>query len=555
MKKRIYLPVILAAALLTGTGCKKYVDKGQIDKFDDNNFWKSEDNVRIYSWNFYSVFAGYGNNATFGDFYFTSLSDDQVGASLKNFTLTVPSDIGGTKWNFEMVRRANLLLERIDRVPTSDETKNHWKGFARFFRAYCYYILVREYGDVPWMDRVPDVSDENYLYKGRDSRTVVMDNVLADLDFAIANLRTKDQENTVNKYVALALKSRVALFEGTWRKYRNLQNSEKFLLAAKDASEQLMKGPFSLNPQYKTIYNSLDLAGNKEAILYKKYVVGYLGHSLINYLSTSTQMDGISKDAVESFVCTDGLPIAQSPLYTGDEDLKHTLTNRDGRLIQSVDTVLAYKGKANKGLTTSTGYRPAKFLNPQVASTDGSKGDTDAPLFWLAEVLLNYAEAAAELNDLGKYAFSQADLDKSVNLLRARAGVAKLEYLGGKSAGVGGKEIIDAKNKTGVSSLIWEIRRERRSELMLDGFRKYDLFRWKLGAAMNTATNPDIIRGAKIPDFPPGTTEKAERDANGYIIVKPVIEREFKERNYLEPIPSGQIALYPDGRLTQNPGW
>nr|WP_295873854.1 RagB/SusD family nutrient uptake outer membrane protein [uncultured Chitinophaga sp.] len=555
MKKRIYLPVILAAALLTGTGCKKYVDKGQIDKFDDNNFWKSEDNVRIYSWNFYSVFSGYGNNATFGDFYFTSLSDDQVGASLKNFTLTVPSDIGGTKWNFEMVRRANLLLERIDRVPTSDETKNHWKGFARFFRAYCYYILVREYGDVPWMDKVPDVTDENYLYKGRDSRTVVMDNVLADLDFAIANLRTKDQENTVNKYVALALKSRIGLFEGTWRKYHNIQGGAKFLLAAKDAGDQLMKGPFTLNPQYKTIYNSMDLAGNKEAILYKKYVVGYLGHSLINYLSTSTQMDGISKDAVESFVCTDGLPIAQSPKYAGDEDLKHTLTDRDGRLIQSVDTVLAYKGRANKGLTTSTGYRPAKFLNPQVASTDGSKGDTDAPLFWLAEVLLNYAEAAAELNDLGQYAFSQGDLDKTVNLLRARAGVAKLEYLGGKSAGVSGKEIIDAKNKAGVSSLIWEIRRERRSELMLDGFRKYDLFRWKLGAAMNTATNPDIIRGAKIPEFPAGTTEKAERDANGYIIVKPVIEREFKDKNYLEPIPSGQIALYPDGRLTQNPGW
>ncbi|QJB29774.1 RagB/SusD family nutrient uptake outer membrane protein [Chitinophaga oryzae] len=509
MKKRIYLPVILAAAMLTGTGCKKYVDKGQIDKFDDNNFWKSEDNVRIYSWNFYSVFSGYGNNATFGDFYFTSLSDDQVGASLKNFTLTVPSDIGGTKWNFEMVRRANLLLERIDRVPTSDETKNHWKGFARFFRAYCYYILVREYGDVPWMDKVPDVTDENYLYKGRDSRTVVMDNVLADLDFAIANLRTKDQENTVNKYVALALKSRIGLFEGTWRKYHNIQGGAKFLLAAKDAGDQLMKGPFTLNPQYKTIYNSMDLAGNKEAILYKKYVVGYLGHSLINYLSTSTQMDGISKDAVESFVCTDGLPIAQSPQYAGDEDLKHTLTNRDGRLIQSVDTVLAYKGKANKGLTTSTGYRPAKFLNPQVASTDGSKGDTDAPLFWLAEVLLNYAEAAAELNDLGQYAFSQGDLDKTVNLLRARAGVAKLEYLGGKSAGVSGKEIIDAKNKTGVSSLIWEIRRERRSELMLDGFRKYDLFRWKLGTAMNTATNPDIIRGAKIPEFPAGTTEKS----------------------------------------------
>lgn len=557
MTKRIYIPVILLVIIAT-VGCKKYVDKGLPDTFDDNNFWRTEDNVRVYSWPFYEMFMGYGNGSTLGDFYFSSLSDDQAAPNIQQLTLNVPT--GNSKWDFSYIRKANILLERVNKVEMSDEAKNHWRGVATFFRALSYFNLVKEFGDVPWLGHSMDISDSGYIYKGRDPRTMVMDSVLKDLDFAIGNLRVKDQENTINQYVALALKSRICLYEGTWRKYHStvgLPDADKFLLAAKDAAEKLITtSPYVLNDVYTTTYNSLDLTGNKEVMLCKKYVPSYLTHSLIGYLTSSTTMSGINKNAIESFVCTDGLPIKLSPLYKGDDNLQNTRANRDKRLLLSVDTLLCYATNLVAGRQSSTGYRPTKFLNAAVANVVAPYNDTDAPLFWLAEVLLNYAEAAAELNNMGKYTFSQADLDKSINKLRARAGIAPLQFLGSEQqVGVNGVAFNDPVNTFNVSPLIWEIRRERRVELMLDGFRYHDLMRWSLGANLNTTTNPDIAKGAKVP--PPPAGQKLDRDANGYIqLYLTGATRVFSDpKNYLQPIPSGQISLYPAGRLTQNPGW
>ncbi|CAL1517119.1 RagB/SusD family nutrient uptake outer membrane protein [Chitinophaga sp. MM2321] len=552
MKKRIYLPVILAF-LLANAGCKKYVEKGLLDQFDDNTFWRSEDNIRLYTWPFYEAFAGYGNGNGFGDFYFSSFSDDQASPSFQKFTQNVPAS--AASWSFTDVRKANIMLERIDAVPISDEAKNHWKGVARFFRALTYFARVKDYGDVPWLGRSMDISDTSYIYKSRDPRTVVMDSVLADLDFATTNIRVSDQANTINRYVALALKSRICLYEGTWRKYHTalqLPGAAKFLLAAKEASEQLMAGPYALNADYKTTYNSIDLAGNTEVMLYKKYLPGYLTHSLIGYLTSSTPMSGPNKSAIDAYLCSDGLPIGLSPLYKGDDNLANTRTNRDYRLQETIDTVLCYIGNLVSGRTSSTGYRPAKFLQPAVANALAPYNDTDAPIFWLAEVLLNYAEASAELNDMGQYAFAQGDLDKSINLLRVRAKLPPLQYQGAQQVAVNGAVYVDPKKDAAVPSLIWEIRRERRTELMFDGFRFQDLMRWAKGSYMNT-TNPDISRGAKVPD-----NGAVIRDADGYITpyTPATNNRTFADpKNYLQPVPSGQISLYPGGNLAQNPEW
>ncbi|TWF40602.1 putative outer membrane starch-binding protein [Chitinophaga polysaccharea] len=552
MNKRIFLPVILTS-LMTVVGCKKYVDKGLPDQFDDNTFWRSEDNIRSYNWPFYENFLGYGNGNSFGDFYFTSFSDDQASTAFTKFTQNVPAS--SAAWDFKDVRKANIMLERIDQVPISDEAKNHWKGVARFFRALVYFNRVKDYGDVPWIGRSMDISDTAYIYKPRDPRTVVMDSVLADLDFATANIRVKDLDNTINRNVALALKSRICLYEGTWRKYHTnpqLAGAAKFLLAAKDASEKVMASGAVLNADYVTTYNSLDLAGNKEVLLYKKYLPGYLTHSLIGYLTSSTPMAGPSKSAIDAFLCSDGLPIGLSPLYKGDDNLANTRANRDKRLLQSIDTVLCYNGNLVSGRSSSTGYRPAKFLQPAVANVLAPYNDTDAPLFWLAEVLLNYAEAAAELDNLGQYTFSQADLDKSINLLRVRAAIPALQYKGAQQVAVNGATYTDPAKDATVPSLIWEIRRERRTELLFDGFRFQDLMRWAKGSYLNTS-NKDIWRGAKVPD-----NGKVLRDADGYITpyTATTAQRTFIDpKNYFQPIPSGQIALYPSGNLSQNPGW
>jgi len=552
---RYICPALLL--LLMMAGCSKFIDKGLPDQFDDNDFWTSEDKVRTYSWGFYDMFTGYGNGSGFGDFYFTSFTDDQAAPTFANYAVSAPAS--SNEWSWTYIRKANVMLERIDRVSMSDAAKDHWKGVARFFRALRYFELVRNYGDVPWIGRSLDIAETDLIYKPRDPRSLVMDSVLADINFAVEHLRIKDNvANTVNSHVALALKSRICLYEGTYRKYHTelgLTGADKFLQEARSAAEALMSAGYVLSDDYQAVYNSLDLGGGpaaKEVLLYKKYVPGVLTHSVIGYTTATTQMRGLTKSAVEAYLCDDGLPIGLSPRYLGDDNITNVRANRDKRLLITIDTFLCYNGSLVNGLSSSTGYRPSKFLQPKVADERSPYNDTDGPLFWLAEVLLNYAEACAELDQLGTYAISQADLDKSINLLRNRAGLPHLQLSGTQGVAVNGVPYTDPAKDADVTSLVWEIRRERRVELMMDGFRYWDILRWKKGAYMDTEKNPDIILGAKVPDN--GTVL---RNPDGYITpYKAGTKRTFLDpKHYLAPIPTGQIALYPEGVLAQNPGW
>jgi starch-binding outer membrane protein, SusD/RagB family len=555
--------------VISATACKKYVDVTNPDTLVGISYWKNENSVRTYAWEFYNMFVGYGNGtATNGDFYFPTLTDDQAAATFTQFPQTTPS--GNGDWSFSNIRKANIMLENIDNVSMPDEAKNHWKGVARFFRAYQYFRLVQTFGGVPWFDNSLDISDTALIYKPRDSRQVVMDKVLEDINFAVANLRIKDGDNTVNRDVALALKSRIGLYEGTYRKYHtelSLPDADKFLQQSKDASQVLMSSTaYSLSSNYQANYNSDNLSSNKEMILYKRYEAGLLQHSLIAYNYSSTAMNGPSKSAVESYVATDGLPISISPLYQGDATIQNVVANRDKRLKLTIDTIyLYYKGhttlpgsKVYQGLTSSTGYRPNKFLPDSLKlltiPTAINTGVTDAPLFWLAEVYLNYAEAAAELDQLGKYTFTQADLDNTINKLRVRAGVAKLTYVGNQNVSASGVAFTDLKKDADVTSLVWEIRRERRVELMMDGFRFQDLMRWKKGKYLDSNLNPDSFLGAKVP--PNGSVTL---NAQGYIMPYAASQQRafIDPKYYLSAIPTSQILLYPPAvqATMQNPGW
>jgi hypothetical protein len=262
-------------------------------------------------------------------------------------------------------------------------------------------------------------------------------------------------------------------------------------------------------------------------------------------------MHGLTKSAVESYLLTDGLPVKLSPLYQGDDNIQKTRANRDKRLLVTIDTFLCYNGNVVGGLSSSTGYRPAKFLQP-ASQQLAPNNETDAPVIWLAEILLNYAEATAELDRMGKLTMTNADLDKSVNLLRTRGGVAALKISGSQGTAIGTTPFVDPKKDADVTSLIWEIRRERRVELMMDGFRYDDLMRWKKGDYLSSDKNPDIFLGAKVPANP-GVT----RNADGYILVYPATtKRTFLDpKHYLSAIPTGQISLYTGGELEQNPQW
>ncbi len=536
--------------------CTKDLELDTPDQFSDETFWTSENNVRAANWEFYNMFLGYGiGTGTSSDFYFSSFQDDQAAGTFQNFAVSAAAT--NANWNWAQIRKANIMIARVRNMTAlSQEAKNHWEGVARFFRALDYFNKVKIFGDVPYIDTELDISETSVIFKPRDSRKLVIEKVLADLDFATANLRTTDLANTINKSVAYALKARVALYEGTLRKYHtNLgltADANGLLTQAKDAALAIMDGTFVLNPSYETPYNSIDLNNNKQVILYKKYITGVQGHSIINYLTSTTLMNGLTKVAVESYVTTDGLPISQvggAPLYAGDDGIDNVRENRDNRLLKTIADYTAYNGKLVNGRSSSTGYVPVKFLNP-ATNQNGGQNDTDAPLYNYSEVLLNYAEAMAELGLL-----DQPALDRSINLLRARAGVAPLMYAGGDvMSGTAGTTIInDSKRTADISPLLWEVRRERRVELMMDGFRFDDLVRWRKGSYMTSSLNPDIFLGAKVP-----AAANVRTNPDGYLMPYLATNtRTFLEpKHYLTAVPTGQISLYlPFGGMAQNPDW
>ena len=551
MKEIIKYTIALTLLLMASTSCSDdYFNRGSQIKFDDGNFWTSEGNVKTFCWEFYNRFIGF-STGTDGDFYFTTFTDDQAASGMNLFATTAPSS--STYWTFAYIRKANLLLDRVDQVPMSDDAKNHYRGIARFFRAFEYANLVKRYGDVPWIDKYLDQSQTEDIYKPRTSRDVVVDNILADLDFAAANIRTKSvaealsDKNTVNRNVVNALIARVALYEASICKYQNNNTARATALftKAKNAAQLVIDQGYTLSTNYKDVYSSLDLASNKEVILYKNYITAVMTHSVVGYTNSSTMISGLTKDAIDAYLCKDGFPVSLSSQYQGDADISKTLANRDDRLLKTVDNVLCYTGTPNtKGFTSSTGYKITKFDNPAMAASEilAPNNTTDAPLFWLAETMLNYAEAAVELGTA-----TQADLNKTVNLLRFRGGVVSLDISNVPN---------DPKRDPDVSALLWEVRRERRVELIMDGFRQWDLRRWKKLTYLDPNIKPDIFKGAKIV---PKASGGPKVDANNYIAPYGTNTRVVDQlvRNYLDPIPTGQLTLYQIKNIDfpQNPGW
>lgn len=568
--------IYITATIVALASCSDFLDKGPLDTFTNDNFWTNESNVTGYANTFYQDFLGYGNAGGTGLFYFRTLSDDQAGGSFADWTFqNVPASSTNWRDGWIEIRRANILLENVDKVNMSDEAKNHWKGVGRLMRAWHSYQLVRTYGDIPWVDKSLDITDEGYLYGARQSRDLVMDNVLEDLNFACENMYDNTSKTKLNKNVAYAMKAEITLFEGTFRKYRKTEDGQsapdqagatKFLNETKNTASFLMNRSFTLNSSYQGNYNSVNLATNPEMIFYKAYKQNVLHHSLIAYISSSTQLSGMSKNAFESYLFTDGKPLALTTLDKSDAavmkigtktvggnvvpdtvmSIKGLLDVRDKRLSQTIDTALCYVGRGftrfgtGISMTSSTGYGVNKYDNKSLDNiyrNQTSANFTHAPIFWLSVVYLQYAEACAELGNI-----TQSDLDNSINKLRARAGIPNLSINVGYS---------DPANNMGVSDLIWEVRRERRNELMFDNWARYwDLIRWHQLDKLDSSLHPDILMGANIVNDP--YNHVVDKVGN-YIDGTKKKTRQFNAKHYWYPIPSDQISLNP--QLEQNQGW
>lgn len=592
--------VLILLLFLGLTGCDDFLTKEPLASFQDDDFWTSEVNVRGFAFGYYQGrFSGFGVSNEGGDMYIHSkIHDNFAQTNLPGFAANPV--VKGGKWGgyFSNIRRDNIFVDRVERVPfDNEESANHWRGVARFFRAFDYSLFAFDYKNVPYYDYELTVISPD-LFRPQDDVFYVVDRILEDYQFASDNVQVHDPKTgedglVIIKDVVDAFMSRHLLMLGTKLKYdpattsAQMERVEAYLKAAKDAAWRVISsGRWNLASNYHGLCSTLDIATTadikQEMILYRQYDIGTVTHAMMaNNRDASIQNQCANKDLIDSYLCSNGLPIhpvgKANAMYKGDKTAEDQMANRDPRLVQTIRPKFLIQGD-EVGYSDS-GFKIWKFLdeatqgNPE--AVPGSN-ITDAPVMRLGEVMMNYIEAAAELDDMGKYSLTQADLDATINKLRTRKSFGNklktLQIMGGKPA-VDGVVYDDAERDPEVPSMIWEIRRERRVELVYECNRLDDLKRWRKIDYCNTTLYPKKNMGCylvKSDQFknlvlcdengnvisPVGSSS-----GNGYIKLS-LTERDAQngnvlERNYWECIPLYEIDYYErnDSHLTQNPGW
>ena len=615
MRKYNYI-LGLGIACLLFMSCKKdFLDRPPLTSYvdADGQFWRNEDDIRMFAVGFYSnYFNGYGEGWTWN---YTpvvgyTFNDDLTGKNVQsNFESNVPSSRGSTSetaawmsqyagptWDFAWVRKANIFLDRLEKIAKpriTDEAYKHWTAVARFFRGYEYSRLVSVFGNVPYFGRVVNENELDTLYKDRDDRGVVMDHVYDDFQYTLANIRVNDGAQNLNEYIAAAFISRLMLFEGTYEHYHGLDEAraQKYLDLAVQAAEVVMNSnKYSFGSDFKSLFTSESLAGNPEVLLYRTYDASLtLTHAVGSY-SNGTETVGVDGNLVlaKSFIMNDGNVWENSSNPNADNfSISNLVKTRDPRFEATFidqpngsSTTLLYEDKfASRDAITYIG----KTYPSQWASNTNT---SDAPVIRLGEVVLNWIEAKAVLaQDFGEAPVTQDDLDKSINAIRNRpldaAAIAKGVQ---KTAPLELAALPDDPERDAdVPQLIWEIRRERRMEFAFENFRLLDIKRWKKLDYMDFSTNPDYFLGPWVDlqhEYPSSLTSASATKGNvkvkkedgtivtwdgtnasdmvGFWMVDNAQNRNsFSDKNYLSPVGDAQINEYNDKgyTLTQTPGW
>jgi len=583
IKYYIYAAVSI---LLLGSCNKDFLEQPAEDQVEAPYFFNTAKDLEVATNDFYSMLATtevYAEDANSDNLMPLNPANKIKGNRL------VPVASGSGGWSWGNLRKINYFLENYQKVD-DEAAKAKYGGIARFFRAYFYYDKVKTFGDVPWYGSVLTADDPD-LYKPRDSRILVMDSVLADLDFAIENIPAEKQVNLITKYTALLLKSRIALFEGTFRTYHKIDGAEKFLKAAEEASQALISSSAytiyadgGADAAYRNLF-ARDKQDAVETILAADYELGLKVHSTAyNFTSATSGSYGLMKDMVNSYLMKDGSRFTDKSNYKTTSYFQE-MQNRDPRLTQTTagpDFRVNGESK-NEPVTlniTTTGYRLIKAL-PNRAQWGTGASVFDVIIFRFAEALLVNAEAKAELGTL-----TQADLDKTINRLRARVGMPDLNLIqANANPDPYLAEMYPNLGNTANKGVILEIRRERRVELFNEGQRWDDLMRWKEG---NKVTKPMVgvyfagvgshdFTGDAVPDvfLHTGNTAGAPASITSLININqrtlcnplngqqnstsgnldPFPQRGVfdEKRDYYAPIPSEDLTL--NKNLVQNPGW
>lgn len=521
----------------------------------------------------------------------TSVDDDSQSA------YSVVELGGDAGWTWESLRNVNYFIvncsnpELTSKIPP--DVRRHYLGVAKFFRAWFFFEKVKRYGDVPWINKPLDVEDP-ILYGPRDPRSLVMDSVLSDLNYACQNIKTTTEgtRSLITKYAAYAFKARVCLFEGTFRKYHTelglTASANKWLTEAADAAKKVMDESgykvyegAGTTGSYRRIFTN-PTPVNEEVILANIMNLSLAVTHNANWVYTSSTT-GIRFNFIRTFINTylkiDGTPFTETPGYE-TMLFKDEVKNRDKRLEQTIR--MGSYNRLNVATPPSfgysyTGYQPIKWCLDDPYYDGGSLNINSVSILRYGEVLLNYAEAKAELGTL-----TDADWALTIGKLRTRAGIT-----GGLTTK---PTVVDSYLKTKYfpdisDPVILEIRRERGIEMCMEGLRFYDLMRWKHGELLTMEWNGIYVPELVIPqdlnedgvmdvafykETAPSTgatynidvsalvggkpnTFRLKNDTYGELTWLNTIPRTWEQKNYYYPIPEADRLMNP--ALGQNTGW
>lgn len=563
----------------------------------------SETGLLTYTNGFYEYLPDYDNahkqNITMDNAAKNATGTYEVGAYTTNTS---------TSWSWSSIRNVNYFLKYNTSSNVSEPIRNNYSGIARLFRAYLYFNKLVQYGAVPWID-IPLEPDSPELFKTQDSRDVIISKMIEDLDFAAANI-TEDKitpnSNRVNRWTALFFKSRVCLFEASFRKYHatgskygkeylkdcKITAEELYRQAADAAQEIIEKGPYRLytgtpyangRGSYRELFISNNAVSQEVMLSLALDPVLQLGEANWYYNSSTYGPHLCMTHAfAKTYLNLDGTPYNDKKGDTYKTFAEET-SGRDYRLNQTIRGA-DYTCKDKEGVFVPTpanmtghsltGYQFTKYVMDDISFDGGRTNYNDVPIARYAEVLLNYAEAKAELGTL-----TDADWEKTIGALRGRAGIT-----GGLDKKPTTADPYMMSIYTGVTDpVILEVRREREIELILEGLRLNDLKRWACGKLWETAAwdgiyipalnTPLDLNGDGTNDV--FVTEdskysgpyksiamytganlkvvKLADDTKGGYRLNYEISRVWNDNMYIYPIP--EIVIQKNPNLKQNPGW
>lgn len=557
MKNLKYLAIVAFAL----TSCHK-LDLNPLSEPSTGNFYSNETELVMAVNDLYRINFNSNDNEQFSD---NSWNRGTLGNAVTLGTLASNNADILTYWTncYKTIARANTIIENISRAAsnTAPSTLLRIEAEARFARAYQYSKLITHFGDVPFLTSTI-LLDEAYSYS-KSTKEEVLAFIFSELDFAATNLPLSyvaATEQRWTKGAALAIKARTALYMKSYD-------------VARDAAKAAMDlNIYSLYASYRNLFLTPGKL-SKEIVwsVPRNEAAGVIIGSGVITSVISRNAGGFASilptwSLMDAYECTDGLPIDKSPLYNPQKPF----ANRDPRLSETIvpfsTNWLGFSYQPHPDSLTVDNYATGKKVknndtrtNAVAASYTGlvwKKGvdatwpvkklsDNDIYMIRYPEVLLTYAEAKIELNNI------DASVLDAINQVRARA-------YGKTVAQTSQYPAITTTDQTQLRSII---KRERRVEFADEGLRYMDLIRWKI--AEKALTRPVV----GLPD--PANQDRSKWpfaaapsiDADGipdYTALtaysKVLALNKFDQsRQYLWPIPEIELRVNPS--VKQNPGY